>query len=103
MRAAHNARQRSGKPNGKPKSEIKREFQALLREHLPAAAAFLLSVMQDESAPVRDRLTAAREIFDRAIGRPRQAVDATLTPRPEEFTGTVQWVVPGEDGSPVVN
>lgn len=68
-------------PGGRPR--VIREFQKALQEQAyPKAIAALIGAL--ESTDDRTRLAAAREVFDRLFGKPRESVTVT-----------------GEDGGPV--
>lgn len=67
----------SGNPSGRPKkSPEMKDLERRCRESAEDALALLLEMVNDASAPRRDRLYAAREILDRGFGKPidRQAV-----------------------------
>ena len=67
----------SGNPSGRPKkSPEMKDLERRCRESAEDALRLLLELVNDEDAPRRDRLYAAREILDRGFGKPvdRQAV-----------------------------
>jgi hypothetical protein len=68
---------------------IRAEDQAIedmAREYAGAALDTLVTVMNDEDAPARDRIKASTEILDRAFGRPMER-SAVLTLNPTQEQG----------------
>lgn len=61
----------SANPGGRPKAVV--EVIEQLRDALPEAAATLVSLLKSPNHKVR--LAAAREVFDRVVGRPKQTID----------------------------
>lgn len=90
-RERENIVRRTGKPRN-PKSPVKIHFETLLKESIPDAAAFLKRVMLDENETTKNRLIAAKELFDRAIGKPRQQMDHQITLPDSQVS--VDWVKP---------
>lgn len=67
----------SGNPAGRPVGLERR-----LRELVEGDLDKLITMLRDIAlgvidAPPKDRITAARELLDRVMGKPRQAVDVT--------------------------
>lgn len=71
----------SGNPSGRPKKIV--EVIAQLEEALPGAATELIKLLKCPNAKVR--LAAAREIFDRTVGRPKQTVEMTGSEDPMQL------------------
>lgn len=61
----------TGNPKGQPKKDP--EFLAACRKRSVEALEYVTSVMQDDEAKTKDRLTAAIWILERAHGKPTQA------------------------------
>jgi hypothetical protein len=66
-------RKTGGRQAGTPNKSTA-EAQAAAQEHSPAALGTLVGIMQDGEAPAAARVSAAREILDRAHGKPPQAL-----------------------------
>ena len=60
-------------------------MRELVGEDGEAIAGFMLGVMLDEQERTRDRLDAARFLAERGWGRPVQALDVEVTPRPPQI------------------
>lgn len=76
----------SGNPSGKPKRMIEIEidgekvlisFADACRNHAKEALDVTLEIMRDKTVAPAVRLDAAKDIKDRAFGRPTQAVELT--------------------------
>lgn len=73
----------SGNPEGRPKvvtlgDALRHALNQAPRENPECSYAEIIALVLCEQA-VRGNVSAAREIFDRAEGRPRQAIDVDLT------------------------
>jgi hypothetical protein len=73
----------SGNPGGRPK-EV-REVKALARERTPEAIDVLTKIMRDPRAPTAARVSACRELLDRAYGRPESAINAKIESDADEL------------------
>lgn len=72
-------------PNPGGRSKQVAHLQDLAREHTPAAIAKILALMNDEKASRLTQLACAREILDRAYGKPAQTTEITgLVPTDDE-------------------
>jgi len=56
----------------------KRELQSLARQHAEAAVLVLVRIMNDEAASDMARIEAAREILDRAFGKPTVTISQEI-------------------------
>lgn len=70
----------SGNPGGRPKEVV--EVVALARANTYAAMKVLLKFAFDEKATWQCRQAAINSIFDRAIGKPKQAINLDITEGP---------------------
>ena len=52
---------------------VQRRLESLAREHTEAAIDAVVDVMNDPLSEAKDRLAAAREIFDRGYGKAAEA------------------------------
>ncbi|HZS09513.1 MAG TPA: DUF5681 domain-containing protein [Blastocatellia bacterium] len=82
----------SGNPQGRPKkrtlSEHLREVMARTHpEHPDRTYGELIAIKLAEEA-VSGNVTAAREVFDRLEGRPRQQLDVTVDSRKQQLAQT---------------
>jgi phytoene/squalene synthetase len=66
----------SGNPGGRPK-EL-REVIDLARAYSADALETLAIIMRDQGAPPAARVSAATHILDRAYGKPKEMVEATV-------------------------
>jgi hypothetical protein len=66
----------SGNPSGRPRG-LTRRVRELVGDG-EAIIQFLIDTMNDPTVRRRDRLDAARMLFDRGWGRPLQAVDLSV-------------------------
>ena len=62
-------------PGGRPK--VMAEVVELAREHTPNAMARLQEIINDPKTNAMARVKAIEIVFDRAYGRPAQALDVT--------------------------
>lgn len=62
----------SPNPGGRPKQVA--HLQELAREHTPAALAKIVALMNDEKTSRLTQLACARELLDRAYGKPMQSI-----------------------------
>jgi hypothetical protein len=67
---------RSANPGGRPSRDNPVKIAA--RKHGTAAIDTLFELMQDKKQPGAVRVSAARELLDRAYGRPEQAVSVDV-------------------------
>jgi hypothetical protein len=67
------SREGAGRPAGAP-NKIARPVKALAASYGPASIARLVQ-LRDGAASEQVRFAAARELLDRAYGRPRQEID----------------------------
>lgn len=86
----------SGNPNGRP--PLPAELKVKLREYGPDAIDAIASIMK-KSKSESMRFTAAKEILNRGIGTPTQAISFDHADGPTEIR--VRWVsreTKGDDG-----
>lgn len=67
----------SGRKPGTP-NKITAEVKALAGDYAPEALEILASIARDKNSSDAARVAAAREILDRACGKPSQAVTAEI-------------------------
>jgi hypothetical protein len=71
------------------------DARLLAQKHTPAAIRYLASLLKDDSAAHSDRLRAARELLDRAWGRP--AEDHTHRLANDSAPLRVRWMTSADD------
>ena len=67
----------SGNPGGRPK-QLKAVEEAA-RSHTVMAIGVLAEIARSKKAPAAARVAAAEALLDRGWGRPKQAIEATLS------------------------
>ena len=67
----------SGNPAGRPAVDPK--AKRMLKEAAPEAVRLLISVMESEAAPLKDRREAAKTILDRVYGTASQPIEGELS------------------------
>ena len=65
----------SGNPGGRPK--IEGDIREIARKNCPEAIRILVEIARSKKAPHAARVAACREILDRGIGRPLQALEVS--------------------------
>ena len=73
----------SGNPGGKPKQE--NEIIRLCRDASPMAVQAIINILERDDASNQDKLRAAEFIVNRAYGKPRETVEATVKHSLEEL------------------
>jgi hypothetical protein len=73
----------SGNPGGRPK--VLAGVRGLAQEQTAQSIRVLVTIRDDEWAPHAARIAAAREILDRAYGKPTQLVGGDETFEPVRF------------------
>ena len=66
----------SGNPGGRPKQN--KDGRKMLREALPGAVQAVIDVLNDPEAKTAERLTAAKIILDRVLGKAIQPMAAEV-------------------------
>lgn len=61
------------------KNDKDRSIEIACRRYSERALKVLVDVLDDETADIRWRIQAAKEILDRGHGRPKQVVDSNIT------------------------
>lgn len=64
---------RGGRKAGTP-NKVTADVRAVAVKHSPEALKVLVSIATDKEAPPAARVAASREILDRAVGKPPQAI-----------------------------
>lgn len=67
----------SGRPKGKP-NKATAEFKDLANEYTPECLEILIDVARNSESDAA-RVAAVNGVLDRALGKPKQAVDATVS------------------------
>lgn len=68
----------SGNPTGRPKKKRDKTLQELCKTHSVEAINTLVTIMKSDEVKEADRIKAAKEVLDRAYGRPRQTVEQVV-------------------------
>lgn len=69
----------SGNPGGRPAMD--KAVKEMLRAATPGAVKLLVSVMENEGAPLKERLDAAKVILDRVYGKASQPIEGAVDSR----------------------
>ena len=77
------------------RAKLRATAHALAQSYAPAAVRYLGKLLKDESASHSDRLKAARELLDRAFGRP--AEDHTWRVANDSAPLRVRWMTSADD------
>lgn len=65
---------------------VRDEALILAEKSLPLAMQFLSAVLADADAPNKERLQAASMLMDRALGKPKQAIEQEIVVKREEIS-----------------
>lgn len=74
----------SGNPGGRPRQS--KDGRKMLREALPGAVQVVIDVLNDPEAKPAERLTAAKIILDRVLGKATQPIVADVHKEEEPVT-----------------
>ena len=86
----------SGNPNGRPKTtQEQKDALQQIRDLAPKAAEEMRRILDDPKAPNSLKLRVAEIVLDRAYGKPKQEIDASLN-RGEDF---VLEIVGGDENA----
>lgn len=86
----------SGNPNGRPKTtQEQKDALQQIRDLAPKAAEAMRRILDDPKAPNSLKLRVAEIVLDRAYGKPKQEIDASLN-RGEDF---VLEIVGGDENA----
>ncbi|QLQ33922.1 MAG: hypothetical protein HZT40_22445 [Candidatus Thiothrix singaporensis] len=66
-----------GRKAGTP-NKVQRPIREAAMDYSDEALAKLVEIMQDPETPAAARITACREVLDRAHGKPTQNIDANV-------------------------
>ena len=73
----------AGRPVGS-KSKVTPEIRAMAQKHCPAALETIVHLAANAETEAT-RLAAAKELLDRAYGKPRQSIAAEVSHQPREI------------------